>query len=135
MNILTDLVNAIVSGLVFRPTNINANSTWVGSLVDFRLGSSRFQEFAVIQAGTITDGSYEIKLVESNEMFANFTDVTNGIVSLTSANSNSNTIFPFYRTKRYLKAFITSSGLTGGGYFAVLCLAQQHRPGATALVP
>ena len=135
MNLLTDLVGSVFMALLSKPFNPTSNTTYTNSPVDFKLASSRFQEFAVIEAGTITDGSYEVKLLESNEMFANFTDVVNGTVSLTTSNANSNIILPFYRTKRYLKAWITCTGVTTGGFLAVLAMGQQHRPGGNALVP
>jgi hypothetical protein len=135
VNILTDLVNAVVSAPLLTPSNITFSGVTAGVIRDFRPGTTRLQEFVVIQAGTVTDGNFAFKLQESNDQLTNYTDVANGLISLSSANSNTNTILPFYRTKRWLKMVVTSTNVTSGGYFAATGFAQQHRPGATALVP
>ena len=134
MNILTDLVNAVVSAQLLKPQSIATSTTTNGTGADFQTAAVRFQEFAVIQAGTITDGSYAVKIQESTDN-STWTDISGATASLTTTNNSTSTLIAFYRTKRYLRAVVTSTGVTSGGLFAVLGLSQQQRPGATALVP
>lgn len=134
MNILTDLVNAVVSAQILKPQSIASSTTTNGTGADFQTAAVRFQEFAVVQAGTITDGTYAIKLQESTDN-STWTDISGATASLTTTNASSNTIIAFYRTKRYLRAVVTSTGVTSGGLFAILGVSQLQRPGGTALVP
>ena len=134
MNILTDLVNAVVSAQILKPQSIASSTTTNGTGADFQSAAIRYQEFAVIQAGTITDGTYAFKLQESTDN-STWTDIANATASLTTTNNSTSTLIAFYRTKRYLRAVVTSTGVTSGGVFAVLAVSQAQRPGGTVLVP
>ena len=134
MNILTDLVNAVVSAQLLKPQSIASSTTTNGTGADFQTAAVRFQEFAVIQTGTITDGTYAVKIQESTDN-STWTDISGATASLTTTNNSTSTLIAFYRTKRYLRAVVTSTGVTSGGVFAVLAVSQAQRPGGTVLVP
>ena len=135
MNILTDLVEAVTVVPLVNPINITLSGLYSGAMKDLKPATTRFQEFIVFQIGTVVDGNHDFQLKESNDQLTNYTDIPNCLVSFSSANSNTNLILPFYRTKRYLRITGSSANVTIGGYFAAVCFAQRHRPGGNALVP
>jgi hypothetical protein len=135
-NFLTDLVNAVTVAQLLTPRAITGSSAINGTVSDFLGSAVRNQEFAVVQTGTLVDGTYVVKIQEG--LLADGSDmgdISGATVSLAATDDNTNSIIPFYRTKRYIRAVVTPTSATTGGPIAVLGLAQKHRPGGTTLVP
>jgi len=135
-NFLTDIVNAVTVAELFKPQVVTGSSAVNGTVSDYLGSAVRNQEFAVVQTGTLVDGSYVVKIQEG--LLADgsdMTDISGATVSLAATDDNIISTIAFYRTKRYIRAVVTPTSATSGGPIAVLGLAQKHRPGGTNLVP
>ena len=136
MNILTDLVNAVTAAQVFAPQVVTGSSAINGTVKDLGTASTRFQEFAIVQTGTLVDGSYVVKLQQGDSSAgSDAADISGATTSLASTDDSVVKYIPFYRANRYVRAVVTPTSASTGGPITVLVLAQSHRPGATNLVP
>ncbi len=136
MTFLTDLVNSVLNKILFRPQAITSNTTVNGTVSDFIDGCFRGDAFALIVAGTLTDGSYAIKLQEGDASNgSDMADITGATASLAATDDDTIKYIAFKRTKRYVRAVITSTGVTSGGLISITGHVQKQRPGGTALVP
>ena len=116
-----DLKNSIVGGISLRPAA--RTSTGNGSGVDLLTGDGG--SCAIIQAGTITDGTHTVTVEESNDN-STYTAVSGAdSKALAAADSDTVTLLNFTRTKRYVRAVTTVAGATTGGLYGVAVHAMK----------
>jgi hypothetical protein len=112
-----DLKNSAVGGLSLAPAVRTSDGT--GSVVD--LIDADGGCFAVVQTGTLTDGSHDVKLQETNDSGGgSLTDITGATQAIAATDDNTAFVIgPFTRTKRYVVAFSDVVGATTGGIVGV----------------
>jgi len=112
------------------------NGTVNGTAIDLWSNTVGRQVFkgalAVVQTGTITDGTHTVEVQESddNSTFAAVADADLQGTEPAIGASNDNVVYEIgYRgTKRYLRVTVVTSGATTGGTFgAVLVLGLPRR--------
>ncbi len=118
---LNDLGSNVVSGMALKIAAYT--STNAGTAVD--MSAAEGNCFAVVLPGTITDGTHTPSVTEADTSGGQYSAIT-PYQAFAAAASDTPQIKGFKRTKRFIKASDTVSGLaTTGGILGVLVLGMK----------
>ena len=126
-----DYKNSVLQGhSIF--TDAPAQTSFFGVAVDMKEAQEGLH--AQLHTGTITDGTHDIKLQESEDGSTNFTDIvdflTGGVAAfdqLIGGDDNLNRTLNFKRSKRFVRARSTVVGTETGGLYAVSIHGLRRR--------
>jgi hypothetical protein len=128
---VNDFKNNYVVGQSIAPDG-NRTATTTGTGVDF-IGCDG-QGVLVFHAGTLTDGTYDVKVQESKNNNAAdesglaeaYADVAGGALAQILATQD-DTVFVlnFKRTKRWVRVVATLAGTTTGGKFSAILMCYK----------
>jgi len=132
---MRDLEHNVKDVLAVNITSINADGTTTGNTIDCKgFGSCKI----VVFSGTITDGSYAVKLFESDnsDMNSEETEITDSNrlhgSALTFGANDDNVVksVGVKLQKRYLRVKIVASSVSNGGSLGAIALLgePQHAP-------
>lgn len=108
-------------------------ATVTGSTVDRYQAGKMFQAaMAVVQTGTITDGSHVFTIEESDDgsswATAPAASIQGSAPTLTNSGFNNKTLcFAYIGLKRYIRVKSTVSGTTTGGFYAATVVLGDPR--------
>lgn len=112
-------------------TSISSNTTTNGTAVDCALYSNNFRDVLfVINSHTITDGTYDVTVEESDASGSGYAAVDSARVlgslpQFVAADDNVVKSFGVRPTKRYVRAVITSTGVTSGGALSAVAVSAN----------
>lgn len=126
-----DLVDEIDETISVEPQTISSDTTTNGSAHDVN-SNPDLQQKAIIVPGSITDGTFAIKLqeqddggswsdVSSGDLDGSFSDITS------SSNNNSIQEVGYLGTKDQIRMVVTSTSTTSGGDLCGLIVAGDKR--------
>lgn len=119
---INDLKNSEVGALSLAPAVRTTSAN--GTAVDLLEGDGG--GFAIIQTGTLTDGSHNISLEEGNASNGSDAVAISGATQAIAATDDSKRfIINFTRTKRYVRAVTTVADATTGGIVGVSIHAMK----------
>lgn len=106
------------------PATRNINTA--GNSIDL---ANAIENYVLFHVGAITDGTHTPKLQESSDGIS-FTDVapSDQIGTLTNFSANSVQTVSYIGSKRYIRAYVSSSGVTGATYGATVHLKLRKKP-------
>lgn len=112
-------------------TAIAANGATNGSTIDLEQFGNRFQSVMfVVQTGTVTDGTYAVKIQDSDDA-TTWTDAPTrrrqGSLP-TVAGTDDNALFAFGYTgygRRYVRLVVTAAAVTTGGSLSAVALLSD----------
>lgn len=119
---INDLKNSVGGGLSLAPAvrTTSANGTAVDLLTTDGGG------FAVVQTGTLTDGSHNISLQEGdNSDGSDAVAITGATQAIAATDDNTQFLISFRRSKRYVRAVTTLANATTGGIVGVSVYAMR----------
>lgn len=136
MAILRDLHNNIAVESALNTAAISSNTTTVGNIVD--LSGDEAVEF-IVQAGTITDGTYDVLVEEGDDSglsdAANVADTellgTEAAIQFVAAEDNAVEKIGYRGAKRYVRLSLVSTGVTTGGTFGGVAVRRPLTRGTT----
>lgn len=127
-----DAHNNMEQKVALNLQNITSDTTTVGNILD--LANVEAIEF-LITAGAITDGAYAILLEDGNDSglsdAAAVADAqllgTEALAAFTATDDNKASRIGYLGNKRFVRMSIVSTGITSGGFFAVLAVLAHFR--------
>lgn len=130
-----DLHNNVLQKAALDTTAISTNTTTAGAIIDTKGFESI--EF-VVQAGTLTDGAYTVKLEDGDDSgLSDAADVSSelvlgGLPAFADTEDNAVKRVGSISKKRYQRLSIVSTGVTTGGTLSAVALLSHARSAPTA---